>query len=186
MISQAFASFTAALAHFRKYGRKYGFAVFRNVSQGFAICRFTYKQFCKVSQGFTNWFLQGFVSAKIWIFARFCKVRNFCKVRKSGFLQGLDFCNGQFADSDASGAAEHTKSGCDVCRAIKPAESSRLGSLSAWHRLGPRARRAKQASAVLQFSTSWAAGPEGPGQPSKGRPGSLGPSAENLWSLSSF
>ena len=45
----------------------------------------------------------------------------------------------------ASGAAEQTEPGSGVWWAIKPAESLRQGCLSAWHRLGPRARRAKQA-----------------------------------------
>ena len=72
----------------------------------------------------------------------------------------------------ASGAAEQTKPGCDVWRPIKPAESSRLCSLSAWHRLGPRARRAKQATTVTMAfrgrrwcSTCQCVAPAGPASP---------------------
>ena len=39
-------------------------------------------------------------------------------------------------DDCASGAAEQTKPGNCVLSAIKPAKSSRPGSLSVWHRLG--------------------------------------------------
>ena len=72
----------------------------------------------------------------------------------------------------ASGAAEQTKPGCDVWRPIKPAESNRLCSLSAWHRLGPRARRAKQATTVTMAfrgrrwcSTCQCVAPAGPASP---------------------
>ena len=76
-------------------------------------------------------------------------------------------------------AAEQTKLGCDVWRAIRPAESNRPGSLSARHQLGSRALKVKQARLPSSVTP---AGPEG----KWGRPGSLDPWAENLQSLSSF
>ena len=44
----------------------------------------------------------------------------------------------------APDTAEQTKPGSGVVWNIKPVESSRLGSLSSWHRLGLRARLAEQ------------------------------------------
>ena len=48
--------------------RKYGFTVFRNISQGFAI--YSFAKFHKVSQGFANWLSQGFASAEIMVFRK--------------------------------------------------------------------------------------------------------------------
>ena len=75
------------------------------------------------------------------------------------YRAGECLCSG---DDGASCAAEQTKPGSGVSRAIEPAQSRRPASLSAWRRLGPQARRAKRARRPSSVAP---AGPEG--QPSE-------------------
>ena len=99
------------------------------------------------------------------------------RIRGEGLVYSLRWCLGQWpsrtwphvrgqwvkdwvgecvfvGDDCARCAAEQTKLGCGVWRAIKPAESSRLCCLrlSAWHQLGPQVRQAKQA---MQYNMVW-------------------------------